>query len=211
MPKKDSLNLREKSDYVTQCINDKSVNDLCYSYLYDITKYLVSRKVRGQRISNACYEDDIIQNIVCNIHNIVIIEGRYERVDSIFAFINQAVKLEVLKSYRKKYIGKADFIEDLSETELNHAFYGEVYFGQDNLNEVELLINLERSLFNIIKLIHSKLNQSNIQSKTKNLLVFPILLSYVREDNKLLNQYPDKVKVVAKEILSSLDSIRKFI
>lgn len=199
--------IREKSTYITELIEKqnglKKENVKAYQYIYDITKFLVYKKINTRNLTSEIPED-IIQNIVIQVfkrfnYDFLKDKNKDANLMSIFPYLSKCVHAEASRLKTSAYGGNLPRIdENLKET---------LFFKEDIVYhptfETEVVIKIEKKIKNIIFEVKSLLDENIISVKNKNFILFPLLISISRRNLTLFNNYPDGVKSLLRQIYNN--------
>lgn len=201
------LTIRDKSKFITDKILSQDgltrEDTLSYQYLYDITKFLVNRKLNTRRLSSDI-PGEIVQNIVVQIFsyfNTDNSQNRTIKLKSIFPYISQCVNSEFCKLNRNKYLGQSYII---SEHQILSEEDSPLLYTINFDSEFHYMIRIEKMASTIIKETKYLLEENIIPVENKHLLFFPLILSIARRDEKLINKFCSRVKIVLKQIYNDV-------
>lgn len=201
-----SKGIREKSDYILNLIQKQKglyrTDELAYKYLYDITWFILKRKINPSKLGSETPEE-IVQNIIAQLTYKFSIDNpkNNPNVQSILPYISKCVLTELSKLHRNKYQGQS-FIQSGFNLDLDFDSTGE--FSYDHTYEVETLINMEMEIKEIINNTTTMLREYPIAVKNKHLLLFPLLLSIAREQEKIINKFRFRIRLALKQIYNEI-------
>lgn len=201
MSKEEKSTIRDKSNYVTNLIrtNGRLINSdhKAYNYLYDIVTFLVHRKINTKMIPSD-FPEEVIQNILVQLFERFGTKKKANmELNSIFPYISTCVMSELCKLRRNKYQGQA-YILSGYDLDLDKDETGE--FSICFMYEAETFAHFLRVVKTIVREVRTLLNETIIPVENKELLLFPLLLAIMREDERIFIRYNIRIRSALRYI-----------
>lgn len=206
---KNKVTIRDKTNYVNNLIKEQngltSKDSKAYLYIYDITKYLVHKKVNMAKLTSEIPEE-MTQNIIIQVfkrfnQTSLRKKNKDANLMSIFPYLSRCVLSETSKLKTSTYGGNLPRIDESLKGTL---FHKEDIIYQPTF-ETEAVIKVERKVKAIISEVKNLVEQNilSIPVENRSFVVFPLLVAISRRNLTLFEKYPDRLKVLIRQIYNN--------
>lgn len=199
--------IRDKTEYINNLIKEQNglypTDRKAYTYLYDIVKFLIFKKVNVARFTSEIPEE-IAQNIIIQVFrrfdkSILEKNNKDANLLSIFPYLSKCVHAEASKLKTTAYSGNLPRVDETLKN---------VLFNKDDIKyrpifETEAIIKIEKRVRAVIKEIQLLIEENAIFLENKTFIVFLVLIAISRKDPSLFSHYPDNIRLFLKQVYNN--------